>query len=70
MTRETSKPTKMLRELDQRFYLWRLDWFPFRTYEYLGWDSELNDYRVGPCQWAYPRRGPFRWFWPKAKRGL
>lgn len=55
-----AKPTSGL-DWSDRFHMWRTNWFPFRTYEYLGADERgLN---FGPAQWESPSRGPIRWVW-------
>jgi hypothetical protein len=34
-----------------RFAIWRMRWFPYRTYEYLG---EFPAEEFGPAKWQWP----------------
>lgn len=50
--------------------IWRMEWFPFRVYEYLGHDDETLDIDWGPCEWHPPFRGPIRWLWDKVQENV
>ena len=44
------------REWVLRFRLWKSDWFPYRTAEYLGYDKDTLEMHLGPWEWNRPRR--------------
>lgn len=52
------------RELVLRWRLWKMEWFPYRLYEYLGHDDDTLEIEWGPVEWNPPRR------WVKLRKRL
>lgn len=56
---EVEEDAEWLRQ--NRWLLRRMDWLPYRVYEFKGYDETTLAVDWGPRQWSAPRRGPFRW---------
>ncbi len=41
-------------EYEIRWQVWKMKWFPYRTYEYLGHDKETLEIKFGPRIWNKP----------------
>lgn len=41
-------------EYEVRYFMWKMKWFPYRTYEYLGYDDETLEIYLGEVKWNKP----------------
>lgn len=44
------------RELVLRWRLWKMEWLPYKTAEYLGYDEKKQEMKLGPWKWNKPDR--------------
>ncbi len=44
------------REWVLRWRIWKADWFPYRTAEFLGLNEDETDMVLGPWEWHRPRK--------------